>query len=141
MYKRQTWTLPGQNGTNMVPILSLCFPMWSLLYPCMFCVLPTWSLPGPVLTGSYLATTWSLLRPYVDPTWFDWYQHASFVVFILSPLGSLLIPQHVLRTPYMLPTWSCADLFLPSLYLVASMSLSGPYLVTICFLCGPYTAC
>ena len=77
-----------------------------------------WSWSVWFLSGHYLFVTWSLSRPYMDPTWSDWYFHGPYVASILS-----LCCLHMFC---MFPTWS-----------VSCPSLSGPYLVTTWSLHGP----
>ena len=57
--------------------------------------------------------------PYVDPTWSEWYQHGPYIVSMFSYVVSTL-SLHVLRAPYMVPTWYCADWYLPGPYMVAT---------------------
>ena len=157
-----TWSLPGSYLVLLqalrrpylvcqVPIWSQCCPCWFpmlsphvLHIPYMVCI---WSCTVWSLLGHYLVITWSLPGLFLGPTWIllaDRYQYGPYVVSMLS--------LHVLRAPYMVPTWSCADWSLTGPYLVTTWSshgldmvhiwsLSGPYLVPIWSLCGPGMVC
>ena len=59
-YEDPTWSGWYLHGLYVVSLLSL-------RYPYMFSLLPTWSLPGPGLTGPYLVATWCLHGPCLVP--------------------------------------------------------------------------
>ena len=150
-YLYPTWTLPSLPGTNMVSIVPIgypCCPNWFPMLSPHVLRIPymVWSTVWS-LHGHYLVITWSLPGLFLGPTWIlpaDWYQYGPYVVSMLF--------LHVLRAPYMVPTWFWADWLLTGpylvttwsllgLYMVPILSLSGPYLVPIWSLCGPGMVC
>ena len=144
-YLGPTWLLPGPSlAPSRPPTWSdwyfhgpYVFSNWSLSCLHMFCMIPTYSVSGPVLSGPYLATSWSLPRPFVDPTWSDCYQHGPHMVSILSIPWSF-------RYPYMfwvLTTWSLPGHGLTGPYLVVTWSPVGLFMVPVWSLCLPNLVC
>ena len=101
--------------------------MLSLCYPYMSCMLLTWSLPGPWLTGLYLVTTWSLLGLYLVPIW----------SLIWSFCGPGMVCR-TLRVSYVVPIRPAWYQNGPYTVLVPTWSIPGPYLVHLRSICGTF---